>query len=37
MKKTIQEICKAAKDFVPDYDVDEIYKAYTEKLKTVEA
>ena len=36
-EKTIQEICEAAKDFVPDYDVDEIYKAYTEKLKTVEA
>ena len=29
----VQEICDIAKDFAPDYDVDEIYKKYAEIKK----
>jgi hypothetical protein len=31
----VQEICDIAKDFAPDYDVDEIYKKYAERKKIV--
>ncbi len=30
----VQEICDIAKDFAPDYDVDEIYRKYAEIKKS---